>query len=92
MDHFLFIHNYKDISSRAIKLGRKQPYGILLPKHVSLFDKHIMRSFQNFQCKGRLPLPPKSRIFSDMLLYEFYVGSMKSNNKITYLWFLELRF
>ena len=81
----------KNIASRAMKVGRKLPYRRLFPIHISLFDKHIMHRFQNFQCKGRLPLPPKSLIFSDMLQFEFYVGSMKSNDKMKYLWFHQLR-
>ena len=37
-----------------MKRGRKLPYRLFFPKHISIFDKHIMRSFQNFQYKGRL--------------------------------------
>ena len=87
---FMFIHNYKIISSRAMQLGGKLPYRVLFPIQISLFDKCNIRSFQNCKCKERLPLPSKSWIFSDMLSFEFYVGSMKSNNQITYLWFHQL--
>ena len=80
----------KYISSRAMQLGGKLPYRVLFPIQISLFDKCNIRSFQNCKCKERLPLPSKSWIFSDMLSFEFYVGSMKSNNQITYLWFHQL--
>ena len=34
---------------------------------------------------------PQILIFSDMLQFEFYVGSMESHNQIIYLWFHQLR-
>ena len=87
----VFIHNQKNISSRVMKLGRKLPYRLLFLIHISLFKKHIIRSFHNFQCTERLPLPPNSWIFSDTMQFAFYIGSMKTNNKITYSWFHQLR-
>ena len=55
---------WNNISSGAMKLGRKMPYRLLCPTHISLFDKHIIRSFQSFQCKGRLPYPPNPDILA----------------------------
>ena len=61
-----------------MKLGKKLPYRLFVWIFISLFDKHIIRSFHDFKCMGKLPLPQKSWIFSKMLRLNFMYEAWKA--------------
>ena len=68
---WLFFLSQRTISVLTRKIFHLEPWNLIaklpdrliFPIHISLFDKHIICRFHNFECNGMLPLPPKSRFF-----------------------------
>ena len=81
----MFIHSYKNISFRAMELDRKLPYRRLFPIHILLYDKHIIRNFQNFKCMGRLPLPPNPEVLARGCCLNFITTNLHMYDFIGYV-------
>ena len=65
-----------------MKLGRKLPYRLLVLIHISLFDKHIIRSFHNFQCTERLPVPQNPEFLAICCSLHFIKEAWKPTTKL----------